>query len=118
MFYRHITPQRIAAFRDFLTAEERCPATIEKYLRDVRSLSNFLNGHTVTKERASAWKESLARDYAPASVNAMVAAVNKFLTFQGWNDCRLKPLRLQRRLFREDRRELTKAEYDCLLQTA
>ena len=118
MFYRHITPQRIAAFRDFLTAEERCPATIEKYLRDVRSLSNFLNGHTVTKERASAWKESLARDYAHASVNAIVAAVNKSLTFHGWNDCRLKPLRLQRRLFREDRRELTKAEYDCLLQTA
>ena len=48
----------------------------------------------------------------------MVAAVNKFFSLCGWTDCRVKALRLQRRLFREEGRELTRREYDRLLAAA
>ena len=36
----------------------------------------------------------------------------------GWEECRVRHLRLQRRLFREASRELNRAEYDRLLQAA
>lgn len=50
----HITETRISAFEKALRREEKSPATVDKYLRDVRAFSAWLSGETVTKERASA----------------------------------------------------------------
>ena len=114
-----ITEDRVQAFCRQLTAEERSAATIEKYLRDVRTFAAYLNGQSATGELAGAWKEHLSGcGLAPASVNAMVAAVNKFFSLMGWTHLHIKPLRLQRRLFRDDSRELTRSEYERLLATA
>ena len=48
----------------------------------------------------------------------MTAAANQFFAFQGWEDCKIKALKLQRKLFRDDRRELTREEYERLLTAA
>ena len=56
--------------------------------------------------------------YAPVTVNAMLAAANRFFAAQGWEDCRVKALRIQRRVFRSAERELTKDEYVRLVETA
>ena len=110
---------QIDAFGRYLQQEERSASTIEKYLRDIRAFVVRLDGKVLTKESVCAWKEELlAQGYAPATINTMVAAVNQFLSFLGWDDCRVKSLRLQRRLFRDDRRELSRSEYDRLVQTA
>ena len=85
----------------------------------MQRLAADLGGQTITKERVSAWKERLLREgLAPASVNAMLAAVNRFLAWAGLSDCRVKALRLQRRLFRDDSRELKRTEYERLVSTA
>lgn len=119
MKIRTITHDQLCAFERHLHHMEHSQSTIEKYLRDIRSFAAFLDGRPVTKERTAAWKGRLvAADYAPSTVNAMIAAVNKFFTFQNWADCRVKHLRLQRKFFRDDRRELTRPEYDRLLKTA
>ena len=116
---RQITAERLEDFADQLRREERAAGTEENYLRHVRAFAAWLDGQPVTREGAAAWKESLlAAGYSPVTVNAMVAAVNKFLTCCGWADCRVKALRLQRRLFREEGRELTRREYDRLLAAA
>ena len=108
---RQITAERLADFADQLRREERAAGTEENYLRHVRAFAAWLDGEPVTREGAAAWKESLLEaGYSPVTVNAMVAAVNKFLTCCGWTDCRVKALRLQRRLFREEGRELTRRE--------
>lgn len=110
---------QIDAFGRYLQQEERSASTIEKYLRDICAFVVRLDGKVLTKESVCAWKEELlAQGYAPATINTMVAAVNQFLSFLGWDDCRVKSLRLQRRLFRDDRRELSRSEYDRLVQTA
>ena len=44
--------------------------------------------------------------------------MNQFFTFLGWEDCRVKALKIQRKLFRDDRRELTREEYERLLDAA
>ncbi len=111
--------ERLAAFETHLRLEERAEGTIEKYLRDVRSLASWLGRETVTKGRVLAWKEHLCTSgYAPRTVNSMLTAVNQFLAFSGWPECRVKTLRLQRGMFRKSERDLSRGEYDRLIAAA
>ncbi|MFR1233440.1 MAG: tyrosine-type recombinase/integrase [Evtepia gabavorous] len=65
-----------------------------------------------------AWKETLAKRYAVSTVNGKLAALNGLFSFLGWRECRVKPLRRQRELFRDKGRELDKGEYLRLLAAA
>ncbi|MDO4282001.1 MAG: tyrosine-type recombinase/integrase [Peptococcaceae bacterium] len=115
----YLTSADLAAFRSHLQEEERSPGTIDKYLRDLRAFARWLAGRTVTKERVSAWKTSLIEaGYAPTTINAMLASVHSFFVFTGWGDYRVKYLRIQRRLFRDKARELSRADYERLVATA
>ena len=116
---RTITERQITDFARHMTEEERAEATIKMYVRTVEELTVWLAGQEVTKELAVAWKEHLTeQDYAPATVNVKLAAVNAFFKFCGWHDCCVKALRLQRRAFRDPGRDLTKAEYQRLVEAA
>ena len=48
----------------------------------------------------------------------MLAALNCLFRFLAWEECRVKFLKIQRRMFREPDRELTRPEYDRLLAAA
>ena len=116
---RKIGAGQLAAFRQWLLEEEREPATIEKYLREVRAFAAWLGGAPVTKEGATAWKACLtASGFQSGTVNGKLSALNKFFTFLGWPDCRVKYLKIQRRVFRSSERELSREEYARLLETA
>ncbi|MDE7218156.1 MAG: tyrosine-type recombinase/integrase [Oscillospiraceae bacterium] len=107
------------SFAAYLRSEERSAGTIEKYLRDVRAFALWLEHNALTRENAAAWRDALlSQRYAPATVNSMLSAVNRFLQFLGREDCKLKFLRLQRRAFREPRREMTREDYRRLLDAA
>ena len=83
------------------------------------AFARWISGTPVTRELAAGWKRHLLEaGYAPATINAMLAALNGLFRFLGWEDCRVKFLKVQRRLFRDPARELSKAEYDRLLETA
>ena len=114
-----ITGEQLQAFRQRLVWEEKSPATIEKYLRDAAAFTAWLDGRAASKAATGAWKAALLEaKLAPATINVKLAAVNRFLVFLGWPAFRVKPLRIQRRLFRDDSRELTRPEYLRLLETA
>lgn len=114
-----LTASGITAFGQHLRQEERVAATIEKYQRGMREFAAWLNGRAVTKEAALDWKESLLRGGAsPATVNGKLAALNSLFRFLGWDECRVKSLHLQRRVFREQSRELSREEYLRLLEAA
>ena len=50
----------------------------------------------MSRERTAAWRDSLLEGgYAPVTVNSMVAAVNQFFAFLGWEDCKVKALKIQ-----------------------
>ena len=118
MTERTLTPERIAAYGRYLHGEERAPATVEKYLRDIRAFACWLEGAPATKEAVAGWKEHrLANGYAPTTINAALAALNGLFQFLGW-ELRAKLLKVQRRTFRDERRELTRADYDLLIATA
>lgn len=119
MGQHRITIQQIAAFESYLKREERSAGTIENYLRRVREFTAWLNGEEVDKERAGAWKLHLmSMGRGSGTVNGALVAVNQFFKFLGWQECVVKGLRIQRKLFRDDRRELTRNEYERLLAAA
>ena len=119
MKHRQLTQRQIRAYAHHLQMEEKSGATVEKYLREVQAFACWLNGRQITKELCTEWKAHLAeQNYAPASVNAMLSALNSLLEFMGLRECRVKFLKIQRRLFRDADRELTKDDYRRLLDTA
>ena len=83
------------------------------------SFAAFLCGAKVTSETIRPWKDDLReKNYAPSTINACLAALNGFFCFCGWTDCRARFLKIQRRLFRDSRQELTRGEYERLVAAA
>ena len=113
-----LTAWDLTQFKAFLREQERAEQTSEKYLHDLRALMVFLNGESLTKAALISWKENLQENYAAASVNAMLAAVNSYLSYRGRGELRVKPLRMQRDLFCRVEKELTRDEYVRLVQAA
>ena len=113
-----ITPALVEKYAAYLREQERSPATVEKYVHDLTALSGFLAGRPLSKGLLLEWKENLIGQYAPASVNNKLAAINGFLSFCGWNELRLRKLKIQRALFLSEDKELTKTEYVRLVKAA
>ena len=109
---------QIKEYKTHLINEEKCKATIEKYIRDITVFYEWLSGRELTKELALEYKVQLMENYAPTSINSILASLNSFFDHNGWHEIKLKNLKLQRRIFCQREKELTKGEYEKLLQAA
>lgn len=107
-----------AAYLTFLEQEERSPATRHQYQRELFRLIAFLGEAPLEKQLVLQYKQALEQAYQPTSVNAKLAALNGFFSFIGRADLHLKQLRIQRKAFCSEDRELTKAEYLRLVRAA
>ena len=93
--------------------------SIEKYVRDVRAFWAWAGAEAVAKGALLRWRAHLeAAGRQPKTINSMLAALNCFFRTKGRGDLRLKYLKVQRKLFRSRERELTRAEYARLVETA
>ncbi len=116
---RTITARQIDQYEGYLRKEERSRETLHKYLRDVRSFHAWLQGRPVAKERVAEWKEWLqACGKTAVTVNGALAALHGFLAMLGWNECRVKYLKIQRQMFRDASRELNRNEFSRLVAAA
>ncbi len=114
-----MTASKIAAYGIYLRREERSWNTVEKYLHDIRAFSAWMGNREVTKEQVGAWKEYLiVSGRAAVTVNACLAALHSFFAFAGWEGLRVKYLKIQRQVFRDASRELTREEFAKLVQAA
>lgn len=111
-----ISEDDISGFSRYLFMEEKSTATIQKYIRDVRAFMRFTGKTQVTKELAMAYKkECLDLGYAVRSVNSMLSSINSFFAYKGWTSCKVKILKIQRKVYCPEEKELTKEEYMRLL---
>lgn len=116
---RILTSEAIDCFKKYLREEEKSENTIEKYLRDVRAFAAYLKSAEITKEAVIAYKNKLlSENYAVRSINSMLASLNNLFVFLGWADCRVKSIKVQRQIYCPEEKELTKAEYMRLVNTA
>lgn len=113
-----INEKYVMEYINYLREQERSKATLQKYLHDLNALLNFLNGSELTETELINWKESLINQSAPASVNAMLVAVNGYVKYMGWMELLVKPLKIQRSLFLEEEKELTREKYVRLVKAA
>ena len=113
-----ITGNDLARFAARLRAEERSPATVEKYRREAARFALWLEGREIDRELALAYKAELSGSRAPAGVNGAIAALNRLFEGLGLTECRLKAVKVQRRIFRDETKELTEKEYRRLLAAA
>ncbi|MCI9144071.1 MAG: tyrosine-type recombinase/integrase [Lachnospiraceae bacterium] len=141
-----ITDEAVNRYRKYMSDEEYAESTIQKYLRDIQAFRIWLEGYNTNvadmkdkngrsseteeenpvdrsgnmdREAAAAWKSHLVdAGYAPVTINAMLSSLNGFFVYLGWEECKVKLLKIQRRTFRDQDRDLSRAEYGRLLESA
>lgn len=113
-----ITNELIEKFKNYLIDEEKSSATLEKYMRDVTAFFAWTCTKEIEKKTVLGYKEYLTENYAPASVNSVLSSLNSFFGFNEWQGLKVKMLKIQKQIFAERNKELTKAEYERLLATA
>ena len=114
-----VLESELGGFAACLKSDGRSSGTVGKYLHDSAEFAAWLGDRQLTGETAAGWREHLLeRKYAPVTVNSMLSAVNRLLKYLGREDCKIRSLRIQRKAFREQNRELTRGEYQRLLDTA
>lgn len=109
---------QIENYKIYLINEEKAEATIEKYVRDVTAFGIWVNGREIDKHICLEYKSFLMEQYADKSVNSIISSLNSYFTFMGWNDCRIKTLKIQRQIFADTEKELKRTEYERLLRAA
>ena len=113
-----ITPEFIQNYLIYQEEQERSAATIQKYAHDLTELYTYLNGQPLNKLALIGWKQALTETHAPATVNSMLTAVNGYLSYMGWSELRIKLLKIQKSLFLDEQKELTRSEYFRLVRVA
>ena len=115
---RIITNQVLYLFEKYLMENEKAQATREKYMRDLRYFAAYAAGKNLDKPLVLDYKASLPQIYAIRSANSMLAALNAFLRFAGWQDLCVKQFKVQKDAYCSEEKELTKAEYTALVRAA
>ncbi len=115
---KKITEKEICAFEESLKKNEKAEATIQKYGTILRKLMGYLGEKEITKIRLIAYRDQLKEDHAPQTVNGAISAINAYLDFFHVEDCKMKLLKVQRRLFRPSEKEMSRKEYNALVATA
>ena len=113
-----MTIEQIDKFKHYLIYEEKSKATIEKYIHDVTAFYKWLSGRELTKDAVLEYKAEIVEKYAPASVNSILASLNSFFNQNELYGLRIKNLKIQKRIFCQSEKELTKPEYERLLKAA
>ena len=110
----------VKRFEQYLMEEEKSKGTIENYIRSVHMFIKWIGAKEhISRQAVIEWKNYLqTKGYCTVTVNAKIAALNQFLSFMGRNDCRVKLLKVQHRVFRDHSKELNKNEYKKLIDTA
>lgn len=115
---RIITVQMIVAFENYLYSDEKSDNTIKKYMRDIKKFYLFAKERAVDKVLLMDYKAEIVGSYKVSSANSMIAAINAFLRFKGWSDCCIKQLKVQKKTFCSEKKELTKDDYTNLVAAA
>lgn len=110
--------QLLEQFEDYLKINEKSAATIEKYRRDTAAFLRFAENKKITSELLHCYKAELKKTRTAETANSAIASVNSFLRFLGLQTLRIKPFKIQKKIYCPEERELTKAEYLRLVRAA
>ena len=113
-----ISVKSVQKFKEYLIETEKADATIEKYIRDITAFAAWLDGKIPDKCKVLEYKGVLIQKYKPTSVNSVLSSLNAFFEYCNWFKLKVKSIKLQRQIFSDSKKQLTKEEYGKLLDTA
>lgn len=117
---RKVTNKLMEKFREYLYEEEKSNATVSKYICDIKKLKEYANGQELDKKLIVSYKEYLQNKgcYKSGSINSFLVAANCFFQFMGWNDLKIKTIKVQKKVFMPNNMDLSKKEYKKLVAAA
>ncbi len=111
--------EQVSAYRKQMEEDEKSSATIRKYVHDIMHFYRYLGeDKTFRKETVIAYKQELKENYQLSSANSMLVALNGFFKFCDWRECAVRTFKMQKQMFYDKERELTKEDYRKLVQAA
>ena len=115
---QHLDLTTLALYESHLRNSGKAAATIEKYTRFIQRFILSLGDHYLLIALVRAWLESMKKTKHINTVNNAVSALNGFFKWLGRADCVVSFFPYQEPQFREDRRNLEKADFDRMLDKA
>ncbi len=115
---RRLTKEKIKEYLEWMKVEGKSKNTRDKYKRDLNNLREWLDGRPLNKAMVSEWKNNLQTHYAATSINSMLAATNGFFKWLDWKDLEMGYLKIQRKTFCDQNKELEKSDYNKLVEAA
>jgi len=113
-----ITKEIIIAFESFIVDAEKSESTQSNYLRCVKRFAFWLGNQEISKKLVLEYKELMTEKYKIATVNGIISALNSFFDFLQMNNLKVKTLKKQKEIFCSKEKELSKSEYERLLDAA
>ncbi len=110
--------EQVSVFVRYLQQEEKSEATCRQYKRDILAFLASVSESEIKKSTLLSYKQKLMAQYQPVSMNTKIAALNRFFSFLGLEQLKLRQLKIQKKMFSDPKKELTRTEYGKLLQTA
>lgn len=115
----HIVSEKtIEQFQTYLIENEKSDATVQKYIREMKALKNYLAGEPVTKGKLISYRKILQEKKRATTVNGTISAINSYLQFMQIPEYTVKLLKIQRNSFLNEEKELMEEEYHRLLDAA
>ncbi len=115
---RKLTPEMMEQYCRWLREKEASRRTIERYQYSLRNFSNYIEGKQISKLEVLRWKEHLKKKFAPVTVNAALVAVNGMFRYFGWTDLIVRYVKIKKKIFCPEEKELSREEYERLVRTA
>lgn len=113
-----MTWKKLLSYQRYLCEQEKNVATIQPYMHTLTAALEHFGEAIITKAALLTWKEQLSKRYATASINKILATLNGFFAYIGWNHLKMKLLKWQKPMFSDSSKELTRAEYERLIRAA
>lgn len=105
-------------FYEWIRKEEKAHSTAMQYANDAKRFLAWLGDRELCRERVQEYKEHLSESLLPKSVNTRISSLNRYFAYLGREDLKVRLLKVQKNLFAQKERELTKREYERLLSAA
>lgn len=113
-----INEKIIKKYEKNLMIQEFSENTINQYTTAIKMLSFYLDGRHISKKILIEWKEHSLLSYEKTTINCKIAAINNFLDYVNLPEFKLKSFRAQKKMFLDEKKELTKSDYIKLVEEA
>ena len=111
------TQNELERFRDYLREQEKSSHTIRKILQGREKVFDVVD-EDWDKNTIISFKEYLQAHYKTSSANSMLASLNSYFHFIGRQEYCVRTFRVQKRIFCDERQEMTRSDYQKLVKAA